>query len=193
MSDTDERDPLLPYPGYQASAFSSRLRARREAAMSQDLAWGTVTPRKCRRHEWVVFVSTQDSIAPGLPATYTACQRCHQRKDPTASLRGKRNRSRGNAIEREVAKQLGLRRVGQYGGPEDIGDHTSPFLVQVKSGKSFPERLYRWLKALPSNANQTPIVVVTDAPGPGRRRRALVVLTLEDWVALHGPVGEEAA
>jgi hypothetical protein len=160
--------------------------------MSQDLAWGTVTPRKCRHPKMSrVFTVTDATTRP--ISGYSTCGSCGQPIDVAASRRGRTNRQRGNAIEREVAKQLGLRRVGQYGGPEDIGDHTSPFLVQVKSGKSFPERLYRWLKALPSNANQTPIVVVTDAPGPGRRRRALVVLTLEDWVALHGPVGEEAA
>lgn len=106
--------------------------------------------------------------------------------------RGKNNRSRGNAIEREVAHKLGLKRVGMYGGADDIGSANQPFIGQVKSGKSFPERLYRWLKALPSNANQTPILVITDAPGPGTKRRALVVLTLEDWIALHGDGGEAA-
>jgi hypothetical protein len=101
------------------------------------------------------------------------------------------SRNRGNAIEREIAHKLGLKRVGMYGGPDDIGSAAQPFIGQVKSGKSFPERLYRWLKALPSNANQTPILVMTDAPGPGVRRRALVIVTLEDWIQLHGPVDTE--
>jgi hypothetical protein len=101
------------------------------------------------------------------------------------------SRNRGNAIEREIAHKLGLKRVGMYGGPDDIGSAAQPFIGQVKSGKSFPERLYRWLKALPSNANQTPILVMTDAPGPGIRRRALVIVTLEDWISLHGPIGAE--
>jgi hypothetical protein len=152
-----------------------------EQRMADDLAWGTVTPRKCRRHEWVQFEVTAQ------------CRRCGKVRIPELSRRGLNNRRRGNSIERDVAKQLGLRRVGQFGGPEDVGTAADPFIVQVKSGKSFPERLYRWLKALPSNANQTPIVVVTDAPGPGHRRRALVVLTLEDWVALHGSRGVEDA
>jgi hypothetical protein len=144
-----------------------------------DLAWGTVTPRKCRHP-----ITFRAHIEPGV----FWCGACSTHVDADRIRRGRTNRSRGNAIERDVAKQLGLRRVGQFGGPEDAGTHTDPFIVQVKSGKSFPERLYRWLKALPSNANQTPIVVVTDAPGPGHRRRALVVLTLEDWVQLHGPL-----
>jgi hypothetical protein len=158
-----------------------------------DLAWGTVTPKKCRRHEWwMPPVVGPEAAGWDYGAHGWVCRKCRKPKDEAVSRRGKLNRSRGNAIEREVAKQLGLSRVGQYGGPDDAGKAGEPFIVQVKSGKSFPERIYRWLKALPSNANQTPLVVITDAPGPGHRRRALVVLTLEDWVALHGKL-EEAA
>jgi hypothetical protein len=154
------------------------------------LAWGTVTPRKCRHPKHMRgYVITDPTARPVVG--YSVCRSCHQPMDDAASLRGKRNRSRGNAIERDVAKQLGLKRVGMYGGPEDVGTAADPFIVQVKSGKSFPERLYRWLKALPSHAGQTPLVIVTDAPGPGHRRRALVVLTLEDWVALHGSASLE--
>jgi hypothetical protein len=39
-------------------------------------------------------------------------------------------------------------------------------------------------------ADQTPILVVADAPGPGHKRRAMVILELSDWRALHG---EDAA
>ena len=145
-----------------------------------DFGWASVTPRK-HRHQWVW-------VGDGP----TVCMYCQRLRDDTTSRRGRNNRSRGNAIERDVARQLGLRRVGMYGGPEDAGTAGDPFIVQVKSGKSFPERLYRWLRALPSNANQTPLLVITDAPGPGHRRRALVVLTMEDWVALHGPLKETA-
>ena len=82
-------------------------------------------------------------------------------------------------------------------GPDDAAGET--FVVQVKStsinkttGKAsgwFSERYWSAIKALPANANQTPLLVITDAPGPGTRRRALVVLTLDDWSALH--VGTE--
>jgi hypothetical protein len=162
------------------------------ARSSADLAWATVTPKKCRRHQWVAHYLPNGPIDLRYPSE-VKCSRCGKPKDEAGSRRGRLNRSRGNAIERAVAKELGLRRVGHFGGPEDVGTAADPFIVQVKSGKSFPERLYRWLRALPSNANQTPILVVTDATGPGHRRRALVVLTLEDWVALHGEVGERGA
>jgi hypothetical protein len=130
----------------------------------------------CRRHEW----SAGDPI----------CVRCGTPLDATASRRGRTNRSRGNAIEREVAKRLGLRRVGQFGGPDDArGDWLA---VQVKSGTAFPERIWSWLRAIPTDGAQTAAVVITDAPGPGHRRRAVIVLDLADWIALHGPSGEAA-
>jgi hypothetical protein len=146
-----------------------------------NLQWASVTAKK-HRHVW---------YRSGLVDVCVSCRRIRTPEDLVTSKRGRNNRSRGNAIEREIAHKLGLKRVGMYGGPDDIGSAAQPFIGQVKSGKSFPERLYRWLKALPSNANQTPILVMTDAPGPGTRRRALVIVTLEDWIALHGPIGAE--
>jgi len=146
----------------------------------------TGRPAKCRRHSWQPNFDVEDRSH-----TWWECARCGTVKDEARSRRGRTNRNRGNAIEREVAARLGLRRVGMYGTPEDAsGDY---LVVQVKSGASFPERVWRWLNALTADANQTRAVVLTDAPGPGRRRRALIVLTLEDWVALHGPSGEDAA
>ena len=141
-----------------------------------------VTTRRCRRHDWSGPV-----VIPGdLYAGPSRCMRCGRPEDPATSRRGKNNRARGNAIEREIGHRLGLRRVGQWGGPDDLSSEM--FAVQVKSGGSFSERYWAWLKALPTNANQTPLLVVTDAPGPGRKRRAVVVLDIEDWIALHGPV-----
>lgn len=113
-----------------------------------------------------------------------ACGSCGKEIDPERQLRGKRSRNRGNAIEREMAARLGLRRVGQYGGPDDLAGDL--FAAQVKSGGSFPERFWRWLKAVPVRAGQTPLLVVTDAPGPGHRRRAVVIVDLDDWTDLHG-------
>jgi hypothetical protein len=138
-------------------------------------------PRKCRRHRWV------QSIYADRPPDFV-CTSCGKVRDDAATRRGKNNRSRGNAIERAVGKELGLRRVGQYGGPDDLSGLA--FAAQVKSGGAFSERYWSWLKAVPVTANQTPILVVTDAPGPGHKRRALVVLELSDWRALHG---EDAA
>lgn len=141
---------------------------------------------RCKRHRWVLMIEK-----PTDSFHTHKCDRCGQRYDAVKAKRGKNNRSRGNAIEREIGHKLGLRRVGQYGGPDDLSGVL--FAAQVKSGGSFPERFWSWLKAVPVNAGQTPLLVVTDAPGPGKRRRAVVVLDLDDWVSLHGPTAEEGA
>ena len=139
-------------------------------------------PKKCRRHTWML-----DQMCGK-----THCLYCGKARDEATAKRGRNNRSRGNSIERQVGKRLGLTRVGQYGTPTDLGSIAEPFAVQVKSGSAYPERLHAWLKAVPATAGQTPLLVVTDAPGPGHRRRALVVLDMDDWLALHGPSGMEA-
>jgi hypothetical protein len=160
----------------------------REAGMPDD--WIPLTTpnlgasaRKCRRHDWI-------RRADVTPEWYDQCGRCGKRKDDTAARRGRNNRARGNSIEREVGKRLGLRRVGQYGGPDDLSGEL--FAAQVKSGGAFSERLWSWLKAVPVNAGQTALLVVTDAPGPGHRRRAMVILDIGDWEALHAGTPEAA-
>ena len=145
---------------------------------------GAAPARKCRRHVWMRAALKNSEI--GGPAM---CARCGVFRDEATARRGRNNRSRGNAIEREVGRQLGLRRVGQFGGPDDLSGEM--FAAQVKSGGAFPERLWAWLRAVPVNGGQTPLLVVTDAPGPGHRRRAVVVLELSEWVALHGPQQRE--
>jgi hypothetical protein len=143
-------------------------------------------PKRCRRHRWNGPLEPAPDMGRGTTAisvSYVTCSRCGKRLDQVASRRGRNNRSRGNAIEREIGKRLGLRRVGQYGGPDDLTGEL--FAAQVKSGGAFSERLWSWLKAVPVNAGQTPLLVVTDAPGPGHRRRAVVILDIDDWADLH--------
>jgi hypothetical protein len=119
------------------------------------------------------------------------CMRCGKTLDATTARRGRNNRKRGNDVERVISKQLGLKRVGQFGGPTDVGESTDPFAVQVKSGGYFSEKYWDQLKRQTVASSQTALLVVTDAPGPGHRRRAMVVLDLDDWRALHGPSGVE--
>jgi hypothetical protein len=144
---------------------------------------GATGRKPCRRHEWFREVIAEPD--GGRSLSHTAfCLRCHAVRDPAASRRGRTNRSRGNAIERDVARHLGLRRVGQYGGKEDVAGDL--WAAQVKSGGAFSERYWAWLKAVPVNADQVQLLVVTDARGPGHPRRAIVVLDLDDWRDLHG-------
>jgi hypothetical protein len=141
---------------------------------------GAKGAKPCRRHEW-----QPTAFLEGGPAYGSTCGRCGRVKESALSRRGRTNRSRGNAIERDVARHLGLRRVGQFGGKEDVSGDL--WAAQVKSGGSFSERYWGWLKAVPVNASQVQLLVVTDAPGPGHKRRAIVVLDLDDWRDLHGP------
>jgi len=121
------------------------------------------------------------------------CEHCgtegrqkHDRTCPKAK-RGRSARSRGNAYEREVAHKLGLERVGQFGGPEDVrGDWLN---LQCKNGGAFPERIWRWLQALPADQRLRG-VVIGDAPGPGTKRRNVIVLDLDDFADWFG--GREA-
>jgi len=143
---------------------------------------GAAPAKVCRRHAWITiqYVDHTSSVL---------CYRCGKVRDEAAARLGKNNRSRGNSIERDIGKQLGLRRVGQFGGPDDLSGEM--FAAQVKSGGAFSERWWSWLRAVPVNAGQTPLLVVTDAPGPGHRRRAVVVIEIGDWIALHGPTEVE--
>ena len=146
------------------------------------VANGAQGARPCRRHVWREAGFLDDFLAG---VEQVSCARCGKPKDGTAVRRGRTNRSRGNAIERDVARHLGLRRVGQFGGKEDVSGDL--WAAQVKSGGSFSERYWGWLKSVPVNAGQVQLLVVTDAPGPGHKRRAIVVLDLDDWRDLHGP------
>ena len=105
--------------------------------------------------------------------------------------RGKNNRARGNSIERWVCQALGIKRVGMFGGKADGGAHDDWIAVQVKSGKSYPERLDGLVNSVPYRAGQLRALVTTDAPGPGVKRRALVVIRLDEFLDWYGDVSED--
>ena len=105
-----------------------------------------------------------------------------------AARRGRLNRSRGNAFEREVAHKFGGKRVGQYGGPEDVS--AGQFNIQARCGQMFSEKYWRWLQAVPRKAGQVPLLVVGDAPGSGSKRRVFVVIEEHDFLDLVG--GQDA-
>ena len=123
------------------------------------------------------------------------CEHCgtegkqrHDRTCPKAK-RARNNRNRGNSYERSVAKRLGVERVGQYGGKQDVaGDWIA---VQCKVGSMFPERPWTWLQELPAKADQLRAVVIGDAPGGGSKRREVIVLDLEDFIEWFGRVDHD--
>jgi hypothetical protein len=107
--------------------------------------------------------------------------------DAERSTRGRRANNAGKAYEREIAEIIpGGKRVGMYGGIVDVMSDRAGIIAQCKLGGSFPTLLNRYLDAVSqaSKADQTPIVVVGNRPGPGIRRTSLVVLRIEDFVRL---------
>ena len=106
------------------------------------------------------------------------------------SVRGKRARQRGNAFEREVASKLNGKRTGMFGGKNDV--EAGHFVIQCKVGLSYPERLDKWLRELAPKADQLGILVVGDSPGAGVKRRALVVIDFDDFIAWYGKEEDNA-
>lgn len=104
------------------------------------------------------------------------------------SRRGKRARNRGNSYEREIAAKLNGKRVGQYGGKADVS--ADWIAVQCKVGKSYPNRMDGWLRAIPVKADQLAALVMGDSPGPGVRRRNLIIIDLDDFIAWFGKTGK---
>jgi len=98
-------------------------------------------------------------------------------------VRGKRSRQRGNSYEREVAAALNGMRVGQFGTKIDVQSGDGTIVAQTKVGKSFPERLWNWLTQVPAKGDQIRILVMGDSPGPGTRRRSIVIMSLDEFVA----------
>ena len=160
-----------------------------------DLAWGTVTPKKCRHPKDKRLRTSDVTVLSGgyPPADGTEVCQCGAVITQEAKRRGRNNRARGNAIERDVCKLLGISRVGQYGGSEDGGKADEWIAVQVKSGGTYPERIDRLLRALPERIDRIRGVVHADTPGPGGRRRMLITLDLREFAAWYGGKDEEAA
>lgn len=134
--------------------------------------------KKCYRHDWQA-IAEKDGV--------DVCWRCGKERDPERSRRGRLNKNRGKAIEREVCALLGWLQIGGANGPADglsmTGD--AMFIGQVKSGGRFPGWMAAELDKLPRTGGRIPVLAVAQTPGPGRKRRVLVVLDANDWRDLH--------
>jgi len=145
--------------------------------------------RTCRRHEWAWIERTVLDVTDAGPVydpnAQQRCHRCGRIKDEAVSRRGRTNRQRGNAQEREWCKRLGLTRVGHHGGIED--GRNEMFVGQSKSLATgrFPRWMSDELDKLPRDQARIPILGVLETPGIGHKPRRLVVLDEADWIALH--------
>ena len=140
--------------------------------------------RTCRRHVWETLYQVRLASGEVVDAP-NKCFRCGRIKDEAVSRRGRTNRQRGNAQEREWCKRLGLTRVGHHGGIED--GRNEMFVGQSKSLATgrFPRWMSDELDKLPRDQARIPILGVLETPGIGHKPRRLVVLDEADWIALH--------
>jgi hypothetical protein len=85
-----------------------------------------------------------------------------------------------------VARALGGVKVGHHGGPEDVT--TGMFSVQVKrfAAGRYPGWMSDELARLPRTGGRVPLLIVGEATGGHGKGRALAIVDLEDWRALHG-------
>jgi len=157
--------------------------------MTRDqLAWATVTPKRCRRHEWV----TMRNIVSGLAVSeWDQCRRCDKVRDQALTRMGRLNRSRGNSIERWVCKLLGIARVGQYGGLEDGGNASDFLRVQVKSGGAHQAALLAKIHTIPAGAEQLRGWVTVSPPGAGHQREGVISFDLREFAAWYGKGTED--
>lgn len=107
------------------------------------------------------------------------------REETAAQRRGRLNRSRGNSIERWVCQQLGIKRVGMFGNKTDGGDRDDWIVIQVKSGQSFPTRIQNLLESIQTRGGQLRAVVHVTAPGSGVAKKALISMSLEEFLKWH--------
>lgn len=118
---------------------------------------------------------------------------CGRVKNVEAAKRGRRNLNRGKTAERAAVKALGAKRVGQYGGP---ADGLSPrWTIQSKSRGKFPGWMADELDYISgqwvSGVRQWPVLIITEAPGPGRKARRLAVLYLDTLAEINEVLGPE--
>ena len=148
-----------------------------------DLEWPPVAPddmalerkpKRCLHPKW----------KRELTLAGTVCGSCQKVLDPAVARRGRTSRNRGNAYEREVAAKLGGKRVGQYGDSTDV-EVPGWLRVQCKNGAAYPARIDGWLRAIPARADILRAVVIGDAPGPGGKRRSLIVLDLDEFASWY--------
>lgn len=100
--------------------------------------------------------------------------------DAERARRGKNNRKRGNSIELAVAKMIGGKRVGMFGGKVDV--ENGHLELQIKSGHSFPERIWDLIQSIEYRAGKLRGAVHASAEGSGTKRRYVITFDLEEYL-----------
>ena len=153
-------------------------------------------PRKCRRHDWFATVLDANgkviNVADPGPLPHREgmkCRNCPAIRDEAVKRRNRANRARGANFERSVAKVLGGRRTGPLGGRDDVVVGNT-IAVQTKKDMSLSLNKARTYLADLSRTFPGRTALVIHAR-PGRDAQPVVILSLNDWLALHGQDGME--
>lgn len=162
-------------------------------------------PRKCKRHDWVPgWQKSEPSFRWSVEQQWPddvpkwGCRRCFRVRDEELSRRNRNNRKRGNSIQRKRITGLGGQNLA--GNNPNLDGLGLMFRYESKSAKpglpirpgrklkvpAFPEVLWAILQGIPAYADQTRVLIVTEAPGPGHKARSMVVVDYDDWQQLHG-------
>lgn len=141
------------------------------------LAGAAGLPKKCYRHDWYFG-------ALGDEPPVHICTICGTVRDETRSKRGRNAAKRGKRIQHDRIVGLGGRNLA--GNNPNLDGLGAMFAYESKSGGSFSQRYWRWLTDIPKRGNETGVLIVTEAPGPGRKARSYVVVEYDEWRELHG-------
>jgi len=114
-------------------------------------------------------------------------------KDPANVRRGRLNKSRSKAIEREWAKALGTTRITDSRGTRQPDIRVGPWDVEVKSRKGHKNLVGLMDEAVAkAKKGQTPVLGLEIRQGNPHER--LVIMRRSDWVAWNiGTTEDDAA
>ena len=141
-----------------------------------------MTCRHPREQRFVVWDS--ENAGGSLVAMGYTCEKCGKFVSAEKSLKGKRANKAGRRQSWEIAKDMGGTNHEVEGVKYDVLNDL--YAVQSKRGPAVPERLWKWLQDLPRVGGRHPVLVIRDAPGPGIKRRGIVIQSYEDFIDTTG-------
>ena len=134
-------------------------------------------PRDLRGNQY------EKDVVNGIPVLLGYnCGKCGKFVSAEKSLKGKRANKAGRRQSWEIAKDMGGTNHEVEGVKYDVLNEL--YAVQSKRGTAFPERLWKWLQDIPRVGGRIPVLVIRDAPGPGIKRRGIVIQSYEDFMRM---------
>jgi hypothetical protein len=141
----------------------------------------TVTDRKCKRHDWIVFASWN----PDVPEAPEMCRKCGIVKDEQRSRRGRSARRLGNDQERRAERRYGWEKIGERGEKTDLRGRFAK--VQQKSTRHPVPVLFRNVFAgLDATKDGRVPLLLLSYVRQGFPTEDYIVMRGETWLELHG-------